>query len=48
MGKEIAMTIQFRHYNGLDDYKRIDAFLIEHYQSENADRNWIEPTWVAG
>ena len=48
MGKEIAMSIKFRHYNDLDDYKRIDAFFIEHYQPENADRNWIEPAWVAG
>ena len=30
MGKEIAMSIKFRHYNDLDDYKRIDAFFIEH------------------
>jgi GNAT superfamily N-acetyltransferase len=45
MGKEFAMSIKFRHYNGLDDYKRIDAFLIEHYQPDNADGNWIEPAW---
>jgi hypothetical protein len=39
------MTIQFWHYNGLDDYKRIDIFLTEHYQPDNADGNWIEPAW---
>jgi len=39
------MTIKFRHYNGQDDYKRVDDFLIEHYQPNNADGNWIEPMW---
>ena len=48
MGKEIAMSIKFRHYNDLDDYKRIDAFFIEHYQPETTNRNWIEPARVAG
>jgi len=39
------MSIQFRHYNPLVDYKRVDDFLIEHYQPGNADGNWIEPAW---
>ena len=39
------MNIQFRHYTGADDYKRIDDFLIEHYQPGNQDGNWIEPAW---
>ena len=42
------MTINFRRYNDPDDYKRIDAFLIENYQPETTDRNWIEPARVAG
>ena len=39
------MSIEFRHYNGVEDYKRIDDFLIKHYQPENRDGNWIEPIW---
>jgi ribosomal protein S18 acetylase RimI-like enzyme len=39
------MTIKFQHYNGKDDYKLVDDFLIEHYQPENRDGNWIEPAW---
>jgi GNAT superfamily N-acetyltransferase len=39
------MNSKFRHYNGLDDYNRIDVFLIEHYQPGNADGNWVEPAW---
>ena len=39
------MTVKFRQYKSPDDYKHIDAFLIQHYQPDNADRNWIEPAW---
>jgi ribosomal protein S18 acetylase RimI-like enzyme len=39
------MTIQFRHYNGQDDYTRVSDFLIAQYQPNNADGNWIEPMW---
>lgn len=39
------MGIKFRHYIDPDDYKRIDNFLIEHYQPGNQDGNWIEPAW---
>ena len=39
------MRIKFRHYNGPDDYRRVDDFLIEHYQPGNQDGNWIEPVW---
>jgi hypothetical protein len=39
------MSIKFRHYIVPDDYQRIDAFFIEHYQPGNQDGNWIEPAW---
>lgn len=39
------MTIKFRQYKNPDDYKRVDDFLIQSYQPDNADRNWIEPAW---
>lgn len=39
------MGIVFRQYRGADDYWRIDAFLIEHYQPGSADGNWLEPEW---
>lgn len=41
----VMMTITFRNYTGVDDYWRIAAFLIQHYQPGNADGNWIEPAW---
>ncbi len=39
------MSIKNRHYNGPDDYNLVDNFLIEHYQPDNQDGNWIEPAW---
>jgi GNAT superfamily N-acetyltransferase len=39
------MTIQFRNYNGQEDYARISAFLICHHQPSNFDGNWVEPMW---
>jgi predicted N-acetyltransferase YhbS len=39
------MTIQFRYYNGQDDYNRVGDFLIAQYQPNNADGNWLEPAW---
>ena len=39
------MSVKFRHYNGEDDYKLVDQFLIRHYMPDNADRNWIQPAW---
>lgn len=39
------MKIQFRHYTGTDDYKRIDDFLIRNHQPGNQDSNWVEPAW---
>ena len=39
------MSIKLRHYIHPDDYRRIDEFLIRHYQPGNADGNWIEPAW---
>jgi ribosomal protein S18 acetylase RimI-like enzyme len=39
------MSIKFRQYNGPDDYKLVDYFLIKHYQQENRDGNWLKPAW---
>jgi predicted N-acetyltransferase YhbS len=39
------MTIQFRYYNGQEDYNRVSDFLIAQYQPDNADGNWLEPAW---
>lgn len=36
--------IQFRHYT-LNDYQRVDDFLILHHQPDNQDGNWIQPAW---
>jgi len=39
------MSIEIRQYNGLNDYKLVNDFLIAHYQHENQDGNWLEPAW---
>lgn len=39
------MSVSFRTYQGPEDYQRISAFLIEHYQPSNRDGNWLEPAW---
>jgi GNAT superfamily N-acetyltransferase len=39
------MSITFRNYHHPEDYRKIDEFLIKHYQPGNADGNWIEPAW---
>lgn len=39
------MEINFRQYRGLYDYQLVGDFLIEHYQPDNHDGNWIEPAW---
>lgn len=39
------MSIQLRHYRPASDYRRVDAFLVEHYLPGNADGNWIRPQW---
>jgi predicted N-acetyltransferase YhbS len=39
------MNIEFRHYSGADDYKRISDFLIAHHRPGNADGNWLQPAW---
>ncbi len=39
------MTISFRHYQHPQDYQRISQFLIENYQPNNQDGNWLEPAW---
>ncbi len=39
------MPVQQRFYVPAQDYIRVSGFLIQHYQPENRDGNWIEPAW---
>jgi len=39
------MTPTFRNYQNPEDYSKVSAFLIEHYQPGNKDGNWLEPIW---
>ena len=34
-----------RNYNYPADFKLVSDFLIEHYQPDNRDGNWLQPTW---
>jgi GNAT superfamily N-acetyltransferase len=39
------MSVMVRPYAGPDDYRRVDDFLLAHYQPGNRDGNWLEPIW---
>jgi GNAT superfamily N-acetyltransferase len=39
------MTIQHRQYNPKADYQKISHFLIQHFNQNNLDGNWLEPIW---
>jgi predicted N-acetyltransferase YhbS len=39
------MTIRMRNYNYPEDFKFVSDFLIKHYQPDNRDGNWLQPTW---
>lgn len=39
------MRFTFRQYSGQADYQRVDRFLLEQHQTDNADGNWLEPAW---
>lgn len=39
------MTVSYRQYQGPADFESVSTFLINHYQSDNRDGNWFQPTW---
>jgi GNAT superfamily N-acetyltransferase len=39
------MSIRRRFYRGFDDFLAVGNFLITHFQPENRDGNWLQPTW---
>lgn len=39
------MTASHRQYQGQSDFEAISTFLINHYQPNNQDGNWFQPTW---
>ncbi|MCJ7551483.1 MAG: hypothetical protein MUQ30_17575, partial [Anaerolineae bacterium] len=39
------MTARHRQYQGTADFEAISSFLIDHYQPDNKDGNWFQPTW---
>ncbi|KPJ60598.1 MAG: hypothetical protein AMJ46_06295 [Latescibacteria bacterium DG_63] len=39
------MSIILRKYSSPDDFKSVGDFLIEHFQPENKDGNWLQPAW---
>ena len=39
------MTVRHRQYQGLSDFESVGTFLINHYQPDNKDGNWFQPTW---
>lgn len=39
------MSIKYRKYDALSDFKRVGDFLVENYLPENKDGNFPEPAW---
>ena len=39
------MTVKHRQYTYKSDFKLVGNFLINHYQPDNVDGNWFQPTW---
>ena len=39
------MTITFRNYGQPGDFDLVGQFLVRHYQPDNRDGNWLQPTW---
>ena len=39
------MSIKFRKYDVLNDFKLVGDFLIENYQPDNRDGNFLQPAW---
>lgn len=39
------MKVTTRQYQVTDDFELVGDFLIRHYQPENQDGNWFQPTW---
>jgi GNAT superfamily N-acetyltransferase len=40
-----TMMIGMRNYGGPQDFERVSDFLVRHYQPDNRDGNWLQPTW---
>jgi len=38
-------TARLRHYIHPADFRAVGDFLIRHYQPDNRDGNWLQPTW---
>jgi predicted N-acetyltransferase YhbS len=39
------MSISVRTYEGPDDFNRVSDLLVENYQADNRDGNWLQPAW---
>lgn len=39
------MSITKRFYQGFEDFLSVADFLVNHFQSQNRDGNWLQPTW---
>jgi len=39
------MRTNHRQYEGPSDFETVSRFLVNHYQQDNRDGNWFQPTW---
>ena len=39
------MTITLRSYGKPGDFELVSRTLVQHYQPDNLDNNWLQPTW---
>lgn len=41
----MTMAFTFRNFQGVEDFRRVEEFLVAHYQPGNRDGNWVAPAW---
>jgi hypothetical protein len=39
------MTVRVRNYTYSHDFGRVSDFLVQYYQPDNRDGNWLQPAW---
>jgi GNAT superfamily N-acetyltransferase len=45
MERREQLPMRCRSYLERDDFKSVSDFLVNHYQPNNADGNWLQPAW---
>jgi predicted N-acetyltransferase YhbS len=44
-GENVRVTIRMRSYQYSSDFERVGDFLVQHFQPDHRDGNWLQPAW---